>query len=253
VPKITTTKFARLSMPEPNPAFPRLRKTRSIKPTISAAALVPLFYAAVLYFSGIVLAHFLYLRPGLLLAGLLPLAGVAIVAILKAPRLSWPALAAIWIVLGAWSAETERQPAADTEITNLSDGLLRTVEGTVISAEPLRLPPANTSSEEDDPDAIEIPPSGQQQQTDLQLTAAEVVTDTSDTLQTIAPRATARIRLTVHWPAGQAAQEMRCGQTLRLVIRMETPEVFHDAGVWDHAAYLDTQQISATAAVNASK
>ena len=46
---------------------------------------------------------------------------------------------------------------------------------------------------------------------------------------------------------------MRCGQTLRLVIRMETPEVFHDAGVWDHAAYLDTQQISATAAVNASK
>ena len=253
MPEIATTEFARLPVPEPNPAFPRLRKTRNTKPSISATALVPLFYAAVLYFTGIILARFMYLRPGLLLAGLLSLAGIAIVAILKAPRLSWPVLAAIWIVLGAWSAETERQPAADTEIVSLSDGLLRTVEGTVISAEPLRLPPADTSSEEGDPDTAEIAASGQQQQADLQLTTAEIVSDTSDALQTVAPRATARIRLTVHWPVGQTAQEIRCGQTLRLVVHMETPEVFHDGGVWDRSAYLETRQISATAAVNAAK
>ena len=269
-PSVSLIRLEPLAVPVANPALKQIRKPRLHQPAISASglvslALVPLFYAALLYMAGIVVARYLYLRPGLLLAGLLPLALVAAVAIAKAPRLAWLPLAAIWIVLGAWSAETEVQPAPDPAITELSDGLLRTVEGTVTDAGPVRASVADeTTDEMTDRDADALQPSIEQrsglrsgliQQVDLQLAAAEVVTDDADTLVPLAQHDTTRLRLTIEWPAGQdqGAQEVHCGQQLRAVVRILPSETFHDPGVWNRTAYLESQQISATASIKANQ
>lgn len=246
--------LAPLPVPTVSPSMQRIRRPRHLKPRIPASALVPLFYAALLYLAGIVIAHFQYLRPGLLLAGLLPLGCVAVFTIAKAPRLTWLSLAAIWLTLGAWSAETEPQPAPDPAITLLSDGLLRTVEGTVADAGPLR-----TSEPEeqdgDDPaggESASSHPVEQIQRIDLQMTGAEVVTDTTDQVLPIPQSDASRLRLSVLWPKGHP-QPIPCGQHLRVAVRILPSETFHDPGVWDRTAYLEGQQISATATVIATK
>ena len=246
--------LAPLPVPTVSPFLRRIGKPRLAKPAVAGAALVPLFYAALLYFAGIVIALFQYLRPGLLLAGLLPLGCVAVFSIAKAPRLTWLPLAAIWITLGIWCAETEPQPAPDPAIIELSDGLLRTVEGTVADAGPLR-----TSEPEeqdlDDPAGGESASSHsveQIQRIDLQMTGAEVVTDTTDQVLPIPQSDASRLRLSVLWPKGHP-QPIPCGQRLRAVVRILPSEVFHDPGVWDRTAYLEGQQISATATVIATK
>jgi competence protein ComEC len=210
---------------------------------------VPLFYAALLYLAGIVVARYQYLRPSYLLVGLLPVAVVAVFAIGKAPRLAWLPVAVIWMTLGAWSAETEPAPAPDPALTQLADGLLRTVEGTVIDAGPVR----GTQLEDEDSDAEdEMETGGQSQRVDLQLSAAEVVTDNSDGMTLVAHPESARVRVSIRWPSG-GASPLGCGQRVRAVLRMLPPETFYDPGIWSRAVYLESQQVTATASLLASK
>ena len=240
-----------LPVPAINPAFRPIR--RAPKPAVPthAAALVPLFYAALLYLAGIVLAHYQYLRPSYLLAGLIPFAIIAVLAIVKAPRLTWLPVALIWITLGAWSAETEPQPAPDPAITQLADGLLRTVEGTVTDAGPLRA--ANLDDEDSDStEETESQSGGQTQRVDLQLTTAEAVTDLTDRMLPIPVSSPARIRLSIRWPSGTPSP-LSCGQQLRAVLRMLPPDTFRDPGIWSRAVYLESQQITASASLLATK
>ena len=72
---------------------------------------VPLFHAAWLFAAGIVDCHWLWLRPGLVLIALAAAAVLCAVAALRAPRIAWLPLAAMWLLLGAWCAEMEPQPA----------------------------------------------------------------------------------------------------------------------------------------------
>ncbi len=252
----TPIALAPLPVPTVSPFMQRIRRPYHLKPRIPASAFVPLFYTALLYLAGIVIAHFQYLRPGLLLAGLLPLGCVAVFSIAKAPRLTWLPLAAIWLTLGVWSAETEPQPAPDAAITQLSDGLLRTVEGTIAEAGPLRAQDLDDQEDNDADPAAQEPASShsseQMQRVDLEMTGAEIVTNTTDQVLPIAPHDAARLRLTVRWPSG-LPQPISCGQRLRAVIRLLPSEAFHDPGVWDRTAYLENQQISATATVIATK
>jgi len=237
-----------LPVPTVNPAFRPIRRAPKPPASLASAALIPLFYAALLYLAGIVLAHCQYLRPSYLLAGLLPLSGVAALAIVKAPRLTWLPIAAIWLALGAWSAETEPAPTPDPVVTQLADGLLRTVEGTVTDAGPIRSPQLE---DEDSDDGGEQESGGQTQSVDLELSAAEAVTDQSDQILPIETPAPARLRLAVRWPG--AASPLQCGQQLRAVVRILPPETFHDPGIWSRAVYLESQQVSATASLLATK
>jgi competence protein ComEC len=237
-----------LPAPTPNPALKPIRRAPKPPNNLHSASLIPLFYSALLYIAGIVLAHYQSMRPSYLLAGLAPLAAIAVTAIWKAPRLTRLPIALLWITLGAWSAETEPAPAPEPAITQLSDGLLRTVEGSVINAGPLRNPQA---SDEDSEPGEGPEPTGQTQRIDLQLTSAEVVTDLSDQLQPIANPATARLRLSIRWPS--AASPLACGQQLRAVVRMLPPDTFQDPGIWSRAVYLESQQITATASLLATK
>ena len=202
--------------------------------------------------AGIVLAHYQYFRPSYLLAGLLPLAMLAVCALWKTPRLTWLPIGAIWLVLGAWSAETEPAPAPDSAITQLSDGLLRTVEGTVTDAGALRNRDVTDNALEDrEPEALPEMPGAQIQRVDLRLSSAEVVTDASDAILPVVASGTAKVRLSVVWPSPGGA--IRCGQHLRAVVRMLPPDTFHDHGVWSRATYLETQEITASSSVVATR
>jgi competence protein ComEC len=255
VPEIAESgprKLAPLPVPEASPALERIRRTKKPEPPSAPAALIPLFYAALLLMAGIVLARYQYLRPSYLLAGLLPLVMLAVCALWKTPRLTWLPIGAIWLVMGAWSAETEPAPAPDPAITQLSDGLLRTVEGTVTDAGPLRNRDATGDDLEDkEPEVIPESPGAQIQRVDLRLNSAEVVTDASDAILPVTASGTAKVRLSVIWPAPGGA--IRCGQRLRAVFRILPPDTFHDSGVWSRATYLETQQITASASVIATK
>jgi competence protein ComEC len=234
------------------PGVPLLAPASRLQPIedlIRAAELIPLFYAALLFLAGIVLSRACYLRPSSLLIGLLLLSGVAAFSIWRAPRIVLLPIAVIWIALGFWSAETEPQPAANRVVAALSDGLLRTVEGTVVDAGALR---SQTESGEDS-DLVTESEDGaaagrlQTQRVDLQIAAAEVVTDATDSMVPIAKADSAELRLSVRWP--DANLPIQCGERLRVVVRMLPPDTYHDPGVWSRAAYLEGQGIAATASV----
>jgi len=191
-------------------AKPRLRSGVAGRITF-----IPMFYTALCFLGGIITVRLHPLRPSSLLIGFVLLALTTVVAILKAPRVTWLTLALLWTVLGAWSAETEPSPSPNLVVTQLADGLLRTLEGTVVDAGPMRVAEQD-ADEETDAGLGEVSSrksregTGTMQRVDLQLTAAETVTDERDAVDPIGRNRDARIRLSLRWPEG-VAPVMQCG------------------------------------------
>ena len=149
-------------------------------------------------------------------------------------------MALLWLLLGAWCAEMEPQPAPAPALAGLSDGLLRTVEGTVVDAGPVR------GELEQDLDAaaqVQQP----SQLIDLRVSSLEVVNDAEDVQVPVE----GTVRLTIRWPiAVRSAQALGCGERIRAVARLLPPEVYHDPGVWSRKEFLLDQGITSTATVN---
>ena len=165
------------------------------------------------------------------------------VAALRAQRIAWLPLAAMWLLLGAWCAWMEPHPAPAPALAALSDGLLRTVEGVVVDAGPIR---GETEQNLDDPGSTQGPAQQPSQRIDLRISSLEVVTDAEDAQAPI----DGRVRLTVRWPVATAIQQpFQCGERLRAVVRLLPPEVYHDPGVWSREAFLVEQGITSTATV----
>ena len=120
----------------------------------------------------------------------------------------------------------------------LSDGLLRTVEGTVVG----RGPGAHRDLEQNVDEPSATSPS---ERVDLRVESVEVVSDESDAQALMG----GGVRLTVRWPAGQAAQAFKCGDRVRAVVRLLPPETYHDPGVWSRADFLLDEGITSTATV----
>jgi competence protein ComEC len=202
---------------------------------------MPMFHAAWLFAAGIALAHALWLRPSWVLSALVPTAGLGLLAAHRAQRIVWFPLAALWMMLGAWCAEMEPQPAPAAQLATLSDGLLRVVEGTIVNAGSMRANISDNSDQQQD-DA----PS---QQIDLQAGKIEFVDDSVDRMQPAA----GNVRLTVWWPAGaatdDAGQEFQCGDRLRAAVQLQRPVDYRDPGAWSRSAYLLGQEITATGSV----
>ncbi len=202
---------------------------------------IPLFHAAWLFALGILLAHVVWLRPPLLLIGIAALGVLSVIAIKSAPRIVWASLAILCILVGAWSAEMEPQPAPDPALLQLSDGLLRTVEGEIVSAGPAR----------NDAEPDESGSKGQFlfQRIDLRLSSIEVVDDQTDIQQPT----TGAVRLIVRWSAASGASPqaaLRCGEHIRASARLLPPRAYHDPGAWSDADFLAKQGITATAPVD---
>src|ERR1700735_1526154 len=136
---------------------------------------VPLFHAAWQFAAGIVVSSRLWVQPTWVLVALAlvaALCGVAASRGGRTQRIAWLPLAVLWMLLGAWCAEMEPQPAAAPELAALSDGLLRTVEGTVVDAGPVR---TELEQNVDEPTAT-----APTQRVDLRVATVEVVGDESD-------------------------------------------------------------------------
>ena len=204
----------------------------------SGPSAVPLFHAACLFAAGIAFAHWLWLRPSLVLLALAAAATLCCIAALRTPRVVWAPLALLWLLLGAWCALMEPHPAPAPALAALSDDLLRTVEGTITDTGPVR---GETVQSIDEPDA-----QAPSQRVDLRVSTLEQVTDTEDRQLPIA----GGIRLTVRWPASALpVQPFFCGERIRAVVRLLPPETYHDPGVWSRADYLLDQGITSTATV----
>jgi competence protein ComEC len=216
-------------------------------PPSAAAAQIPLFHAACLFAAGITVAHWLFLRPSLLLIALGFLAILCCVAAFCAQRIVWLPLAALWCLLGAWCAQMEPGPAPAPILAALSDGLLRTVEGTVVEAGPVR---SEIEQNLDDASAGRRP----SQRIDLRVSTLEIVTDEAD----VQSPTEGSVRLTIRWPLPEIPaasnrpipQPFHCGDRLRVTVRLLRPEVYRDPGVWNRQDALLDQGITSTAAVN---
>ncbi len=207
---------------------------------------VPLFHAACLFAIGISVVHWIWLRPSLMLAALAFVVSLCGLAALCAPRLVWAPLAILWCMLGAWCALMEPHPAPAPALASLSDGLLRTLEGTVVDAGTVREEKQSTS--EDDA-ADRVPATEITQRIDLRVSSLETVTDAEDSLEQMP----GGVRLTVRWPEGAATENsvasFQCGERIRAVVRLLPPETYHDPGAWSREDFLIDQGITSTAGV----
>ena len=205
---------------------------------------LPLFHAAWLFAAGIAATRALWLRPSLMLVALALVAVLCGVAAFRAQRIVWLPLAVLWLLLGAWCAEMEPHPAPAPALAALSDGLMRSLEGRVVDAGPVR---GETEQNLDEPASLQQQAQQPSQRIDLRVSSLEVVTDAED----VQAPAEGGVRLTVHWPESTATQQpFQCGERVRAVVRLLPPEVYHDPGVWSREDFLLDQGITSTATVD---
>ena len=199
---------------------------------------MPLFHAAWLFAVGIAISSAAWLQPGMMLIALAVCAAACVIAVLPAQRIQWAPMALLWLLLGAWCAEMQPRPAPAQPLLALSDGLLRTVEGTVESAGPIR---SETDVSVDEPAA-----DAAAQTIDLHLSSIEVVNDVEDVQEPI----TGSVRLTIRWPRSLVPQSIDCGDRIRAVARLLPPQQYRDPGAWSRTDYLLQQGITASATVD---
>jgi competence protein ComEC len=207
----------------------------------AASAGVPLFHAAWLFACGIVLAHWFWIRPSFTLIALVPAALLCVLAGLRAQRIAWLPLALVWMLAGVWSAEMEPHPAPQPTLLALSDGLLRTVEGTVVDDGPVR---SQVEQNLDEPSQT-----APAERVDLRVATIEQVSDEADA-QVPAGGA---VRLTVRWPAGQVSRPLGCGERIRVAARLLPPETYHDPGAWSREDYLLDEGVTSSASLTADR
>jgi len=230
-------------MQSDSPILGQAAAASALAGTDTATITVPLFHAAWLFAAGIATAHALWLRPSLVLIAIALIAGLCGLAAFRAQRIAWLPLSVLWLLLGAWCAQMEPHPAPAPALAALSDGLLRTVEGTVVDAGPVR---GEIEQNLDEPKHEQRP----SQRIDLRVSSLEVVTDEKDEQTPVS----GGVRLTVHWPQAAANQQpFQCGERIRAMIRPLPPEVYHDPGVWSRQDFLLDEGITSTATVSIAR
>ena len=175
---------------------------------------------------------------------------------MRAQRIVWLPLATLWCLLGAWCGLVEAASSARTSLASLSDGLLRTVEGTVVDAGVLRGEAEQNLNDNMPDDPAQAPQPTQR--IDVRVSSLEMVTDIEDN-QAYCWRSAAHGALAGRYghpsrssdkqPASQKIQPFRCGDRIRADVRLLPPEVYHDPGVWSREDYLLDQGITSTASV----
>jgi competence protein ComEC len=237
-----------MDAPAPIPARPTAAgNPASSRDNDTQRTAIPLFHAAWLFALGIAATQFVYLRPSWVLLALAPVVALCAVAAFRAQRIAWLPLAVMGLLLGIWCAEMEPHPAPASQLAAASDGLLRTVEGTVVEASPLRnegQPIVNEHNAE--APAAEMESALQlfespSQSIDLRVSTVEAVTDSEDVQVPMA----GGIRMRVNWPENDPAAPFACGDRIRAVLRLSLPEVYHDPNVWSRQDYLLDQGITA--------
>ncbi len=200
----------------------------------------PLFGAASIFALGIVASRMVWVPPPQAIFALPLFAALAALAAWFSLRIAWLPMAMVWLFLGIWCAEMEPEPVPSAELVAVSDGLARTIEGTIVQAGPVRGAP---EQDLDAPMQDDQPPV---QRVELRVASVEVITEKADEPETVS----GGVRLNIKW-SETPANPFHCGERIRATARMLPPEVYHDQGAWNGAGYLLDRGITATASVGA--
>jgi competence protein ComEC len=207
-------------------------RTREVERLSFSSA--PALYAALWLSTGIVLAPYWWLEPGILMAAGLLLALIAGVAAEKANRVSLLPLACSWMLLGVLLSEVEPAPDPQSQLRLIADsGGSTVVEGRVTRTTPLRVTQAS----------LPFGKGTRQEQSeslDLRLASADGLP------------AAGGLRATLYGPVDQALPAIHCGDEIHARVAMRPPERYLDPGVWDATAWLRQQGIGVVGSLKAS-
>jgi competence protein ComEC len=199
------------------------------------------------------------------------LAALTLLALRRTLRLAVPAVLALWIAAGLWSAQIAPAPSPQTALLAYADGLSRTVEARVVRIRtlPPRSPQDDNSgadlSTDSDPDQWEESTGAPTTSLDLAVTAIEDVTPSNSRMVPIgigSASGTAGVRATLFAGRNPHSQtdariqpppELHCGDLVQLPLRLRAPERYRDPGAWQYADYLLDQNIAATANASTAK
>ena len=192
---------------------------------------VPLLFAAICFSSGVVVSRWIWLQPVLLLIGLF-LSGVAsLLAACAARRVSLLPLAALFVFLGAFSAEVAPRPDPQTQLAQLADGTQHTVEGTVVHVGPVR----RIESVALFSDKVR-----EEQSMQVQLKLASAIASDGASRPLVGG-----LSLTLYAPLDVVIPRLTCGDTVRASVTLRQPERYLDPGVWDERVYMLNEGIGA--------
>lgn len=192
---------------------------------------LPILFAAVCFSCGIAAARFAWASPAILFAAILLCAGLCVLAVFKAQRVSLFPLAAAFFLLGGFCFEAAPHADPQTQLTLFADGTERTVEGRVLKLGPVRqvesvLPFSNRTREE------------RSQQIQMLLTSASADDGAMTPLH-------GGLSLTVYAPLDAEFPRIACGGTVRATLEMRLADRYLDPGVWDERAYMLNEGIGA--------
>ena len=189
----------------------------------------------------------------LLLFAALALAALTLLALRRSLRLAIPAVLALWVAAGLWSAQIAPAPSPQTALLAYADGLSRTVQGRVVRMRALPAHSGNADGDSD-PDQWEDAADNATPETsvDLDLTAIEDVTPDISRMVPIVGIGGVRATL-LEADATQPSPPLHCGDLVQAPMRLRAPERYRDPGAWQYADYLLDQGIAATANLPSAK
>jgi competence protein ComEC len=205
----------------------------------------PLMAAAIWFALGELMAR--HWRPVvLLLMALVLLIGLTLMALRDWLRVAIVPLAAVWIVVGMWSAEVQPAPSRQTALLQYADGLSRDVRGRVMRVRTLT--PRIAVDQDSDATQWHEAEAPAAMSVDLQVEAIEEVTPDVSRMVPM----TGGVRVTL--PAqGGALPELKCGDVVEAPMQLRVPERYRDPGAWQYADYLLAQGVGAHANVRVAK
>ena len=180
--------------------------------------------------AGILCAHVRWLRPGWLLAVLLASFAIATAAAYFAPRLAWPSVVLVFVLLGVLCAEIAPAVNPQRDLALLADNTLRVIEGEVVRLGPVRRGLAASAFSAETHEE-------RSQQVDVRLASLP----------------NSAVRVTIYAPIDQGFPRISCGDRVRAMLAMHREERFLDPGVWDAGEYLLRQGVGALASAKAEK
>jgi competence protein ComEC len=208
----------------------------------------PLLAAAIWFAMGEVLAR--TWQPALvLLAAVVLLVALVLVALRWQLQVTLVPLAALWIVVGFWSAEVQSAPPTQAALIHYADGLSRTVRGRVVRVRTLSPRKTTGTEDRDNTQWHEAEPDAEEAiSVDLQVQAIEDVTPDAAWMTPISGGV--RTTMIAH---GAALPALRCGDIVEAPMQLRVPERYHDPGAWQYADYLLAQGIGLHSTVRAAK
>ncbi len=203
---------------------------------VSAPALLP----ACAFALGILISHLHWLLPGWLLLALPVLAGLALSAAWRAPRLAPVALCVLFMVLGCFASEVQPPIDPQQRVVQLAAANRAAVlTGTVVRLEPQRQTTYTAFFGRKSESEVS-------QRVDLQLSTYQI-----DREAMLAVKGGSRI--TFYSKSGIPLPALDCGTRLQVAVALHPESHYNDPGVWDATQYLLGQGIGAFGSADAAK